>query len=260
MVKPRIDIGLIVPILFGCFSAVGLLVILLFGSLNNSREVVQPNDTETPFNYVYLGTEPAVLTLTPEETVPPAVTEAPVEAPAEAPIVSVTPRPPAFFTSLAPAGRPTNTPTNVFLFFDTPTRTPTLVSTSTPGASVYDDTDFRLVYSGNWFVQDDAFGTYQDTLHISNTVGDSVTFTFLGQQVYFTYQAGPSLGAVTVTLDSLGFTLDQSNSTTQSEDWVSGLLIQGTHTVIITHTGGGSVNVDSFTIPYLPTLTPTSNP
>jgi len=251
MIKSRIDVGLIVPILFGCFSVVGLFVILLFGSLDNSREVIQPNDTETPFNYVYLGTEPAVLTLTPEETLPPTDTEIP--------FVTSTPHPPVVFTALEPTERPTNTPRNVILFSDTPTRTPTLVSTSTPGASVYDDTDFRLVYSGNWFAQDDAFGAYQDTLHISSTVGDSVTFTFLGQQVYFTYQAGPSLGTVTVTLDSLGFTLDQSNNATQTEDWVSGLLIQGTHTVIITHTGGGSVNIDAFTIPYLPTLTPTSD-
>jgi len=250
MIKSRIDVGLIVPILFGCFSVVGLFVILLFGSLNNSREVIQPNDTETPFNYVYLGTEPAVSTLTPEETMTPADTEAP--------FASNTPRP-LVFPTLAPTGRPTNTPRNVFLFSDTPTRTPTLVSTSTPGASVYDDTDFRLVYSGDWVVEDDVSGAYQDTLHISNTAGDSVTFTFLGQQVYFTYQSGPSLGTVTVTLDSLGFTLDQSDSVTQAEDWVSGLLVYGTHTVTITHTGGGSVNIDSFTIPYLPTLTPTSD-
>ena len=251
MVKPSFDRGIIIPVLFGAFSVTGLCIVLLFGRLNNSRVAVQSNNTETPFDYVYLGTEPGIFEPTLEETEPPDLTETPFEGD--------TPRPPlstqAVITSL-----PTNTPASSFFFTNTPFRTPTSVYTSTPGASVYDDADFRLVYSGNWIAQDNVPGTYQNTLHISSTVGDSITFNFLGQQVQFTYQAGPSLGTVTITLDSLGVPLDQSNATTEIKTWVSGILAQGTHTVVIAHTGGGSVNVDSITIPDVRTATPTSTP
>ncbi len=254
MVKPGFDKGLIIPILLGCFSVAGLCIVLLFGQLNNSRSVVPVSSTETSSGYIYLGTEPVIFAPTLVETEAPAPTE---------PTAMIEPsRPSQQFTPTAFAGRVTNTPVNnIALITGTPTRTPTLINTSTPGASIYDDTDFRLVYSGSWSpIESKNTGAYQDTLHVSFTVGDSVTFTFIGQQVELSYQAGPSLGTVTVTLDSLGFSLDQLNGVTQVEKWTSGLLDQGTHTVVITHTGGGSINIDSITVPYLPTPTPTSKP
>jgi len=252
MAKPRFDNGLIIPILLGCFSIAGLCIVVLFGQLNNSRSVVPVGNTQTPSDYIYLGTEPVVLIPTLVET------ETPV--PTEPFVMSEVPGLPQS-TPTAFTGRVTNTPVNDVVLVGTPTRTPTLISTSTPGASIYDDTDFRLVYNGNWSpIESKNTGAYQDTLHVSFASGDSVIFNFIGQQVEFSYQAGPSLGTTTVTLDSLGFTLDQSNSVTQVEKWTSGLLEQGTHTVVITHTAGGSVNIDSITVPYLPTPTPTSSP
>lgn len=251
MVKPSVDRGIIIPVLFGVFSVAGLCVVLLFGRLNNSRVAVQSNDTETPFDYVYLGTEPGIFELTLEETVPPADTEAP--------FASDTPLSPQFtpISPIAPT-RITRTPVTITSLTNTPSRTPLNIPTSTPGTSIYDDTDFRLVFNGSWISQDNVVGVYQKTLHVSSTIGDSVVFSFLGQQIQFAYQAGPSLGTVTITLDSLGFSLDQSDSVTNTKTWASGVLIQGTHTVVITHTGGGSVNIDSITIPEAQTATPTA--
>jgi hypothetical protein len=98
-------------------------------------------------------------------------------------------------------------------------------------------------------------GAYQDTLHISSAVGNSVTFTFTGPQLHFFYQAGQSLGTVTITIDGLGAPpLNLAQSGTQIKEWVSDLLPSGTHTVVITHYGGGSVNIDSL---YVPAPTPT---
>jgi len=114
------------------------------------------------------------------------------------------------------------------------------------------------MYTGNWVSQTNVNGAYQGTLHVSSTVGDLITFTFIGQQIKFSYQAGPSLGTVTVTVDTLGSSLDQSDSTTQFKEWASGALAQGNHTVVITHFSGGSVNIDSLTIPEASIKTPTA--
>ncbi len=249
MVKPRFDISILIPILIGCFSIAGLCIVLVFGQFNNSRSIVQANDTETPSDFIYLGTEPGIFA--------PTLIKTEIPAPTEAPAMTEVPRP-AQFTA-TPFKGSTNTSISIDLATDTPTPTPTPVNTSTPGASIYDDTDFRLVYSGNWSpIQ--STGAYQDTLHVSYAIGDAVSFSFIGQQVEFSYLSGPSLGTVTVTLDSLGFNLDQSNSVTQTQNWLSGTLVQGTHTVVITHSEGGSVNIDSITVPYVPPSTITSTP
>jgi len=253
MRKTFVESGLIIPLILGFFSMIGLCVVVIYGVLINSRQAIPPADTETPFHYIYLGTEPGALEPTLEETATPLVTKA--ARATKTPKTSKTPRPsPIVLTAL-----PTNT--SVSLFTNTPSRTPTPASTATPGGvNIYDDTDFRLVFSGNWVAQSNLPGAYQGTLHVSDTVGDSVTFTFVGQQIKVRYQAGPSLGTVTITLDSLGFDLSESESATDIKQWVSGALVRGTHTVVITHVSGGSVNIDSISITDTLTPTPTSTP
>src|SRR6185295_1136080 len=88
----------------------------------------------------------------------------------------------------------------------TPIQLPTTTATlSTPlAADTYDDTDTRLAYSSGWTNQTGVSDAYQGTLHISNANGNSVTFTFTGQEIYLYYQAGPSLGSMTITIGEQG--------------------------------------------------------
>jgi hypothetical protein len=139
------------------------------------------------------------------------------------------------------------------------TATPTRTSTLSPVDVVYDDMDLRFIYEGDWVSQTNVSGAYQNSLHISSTAGNSTLITFVGQQVRVSYQAGPSLGQILINLDGLEVEVDQSNSATQIEEWQSALLVQGTHTLLITHFGGGSVNLDSVIVVLVPTKTPTPN-
>jgi hypothetical protein len=94
-------------------------------------------------------------------------------------------------------------------------------------------------------------------LHISNTIGDTVTFTFTGNEIHFFYQAGPSLGMVAITIDGAGPPpFSQAQDQTQIKEWVYDLDDAGTHSIVIQHFSGGSMNVDSIRVPS-PTPTPT---
>ena len=124
--------------------------------------------------------------------------------------------------------------------------------------NTYDDTDPRLRYSGSWVSQTGLSGAnapYQGTLHVSEATGSFVTFDFIGQQIELHHQAGPSLGTVTITFDNeaLAIPLNQAQS---NGVWTYTLPFLGVHTVTITHTSGGSVNIDKLVIPP-PPATPT---
>jgi len=141
-----------------------------------------------------------------------------------------------------------------------PTRTPTSASTAPLGPGTYDDTDARLVYAGDWLAQSGVIA-YQNTLHLSNTLnnpGNSITFRFIGTELRFFYQSGPSLGTISIVLDGLQFNLDQSDTSNQTSEWVSSTLVNGTHNVVITHISGGSINLDYLVVPdVIATATPT---
>lgn len=241
--KPSFDRELILPIILGGLSMLGIGVVFMWERLSNARQAVPAADTETPMRFVYLGTEPGLSTLTPEatDTPLPTVTEL------------VLPPPDAFASASV-------TSTSIFL----PTGLPPRTATPTPSATIssvlskVDDSYFELLYDGDWVDQSNVTDTYQNTLHISFTVGNSVSYTFTGQQVIVSFQSGPSLGRISITLDGLAFEIDQSSGSTELVDWQSAILVRGTHTVVITHLSGGSVNLDSITIPDVSTPTPTS--
>jgi hypothetical protein len=120
-----------------------------------------------------------------------------------------------------------------------------------------DDTDRRLVYSGNWLPQQGVSGAYQGTLHRSDVTGNYITFTFTGPEIHVFYLAGPSYGSITITIDGVGEPpLPQSESVGGSREWVMDELSAGTHSIVITHASGGSVNIDSLSVPAA-TPTPT---
>ena len=240
--KPSLDSELIWPILLGGLSVVGIGVVFVLGRMSETRDALPAADTSTPFRFTYLGTEPGLSTLTPEATNTPAPTVTELVFPSA---VFASPTETAFL--------PTGQPSQSFLPSQTPTVSPTIASV----LSKVDDTYFQLLYNGDWVSQTNVTDTYQNTLHISFTVGNDVSFTFVGEQVIVSYQSGPSLGAVSITLDGLQFNVDQSSGATALVNWQSAVLIRGTHTIVIKHVSGGSVNLDSITIPDISTPTPT---
>jgi hypothetical protein len=268
--RPTLDRGILLPILFGGFSIIGILVVLMVGRSLNSPPPVSASPSATQFQYVYLGTEPAITTpLIEESETVPVPTEPPVQEPVEATPgfgcpTSASPSFPTLIILTKP--NTTSTSTSIVLCTNTPNQLPTSTATlSTPASTdTYDDTDARLAYSSGWTSQTGVSSAYQNTLHISNANGDSVTFTFTGQEITLFYQAGPSLGSMTITIDNLGGPpVSQAQSATEIKQWNSGLLTAGTHSIVITHSGGGSINVDSFVVPAptaTPSRTPTSTP
>ena len=242
----RFDRGLLVPILLGVFSLFGICLVLVLGRLGVARARVTESDTATPFQYIFLGTEPAIVSETPGEEGDGTST--------------VTPRPTATELSFADLNtpEPTQTQSSLVVLF-----TPTTASSSSaplnPGT--YDDVDSHLIYTGDWIVQSEVSGVFQNTLHVSSTLGNFVTFRFIGQQIRLFYQTGPGLGTIRIDLDGVQFELDESSSDTVIGEWSSPLLINGTHTVEITHLSGGAINLDQVIVPdVLLTPTVTSTP
>lgn len=255
------DRGIWVPILLGGFSILGIIVVLVIGRTLNSPPPVSASPSATAFQYVYLGTEPAITT--------PIVELSNIPVPSDVPVEEVTPEVPEVASPTSPGvpspvilTRPNTTHTSTSSSFrtNTPPGAPTSTATlSSPVAlNTYDDTDPRLAYSNGWVNQTNVNGAYQGTLHISNANGNTVTFTFTGQEIRVYYQAGPSLGSMTITIDGLGGpAINQADSVTQIKSWQpESLLTNGTHLIVVTHSGGGSINVDSLVVPG-PTPTPT---
>lgn len=247
--RAPIDLELLVPILIGGFSVVGIVVVLFLGRLLNSPAEIAPTPSSTPFQYVYLGTEPAITTLVVDGSELP-----PSEEPGEvAPtMVEFTRRPAATPIILGTA-------TSTAGVQRTNTSPPTSTSASGPplGAGTFDDIDYRLVYKGAWESRP-LTGAYGNTLHVSLVPSSTstISFRFIGRELRLFYQGGSTLGRLTIMIDNETETLDQSDGT----EWVSETYSNGTHTVLITHIGGGSVNLDYVIIPEVPataTRTPT---
>lgn len=246
--RPSFDRGLLIPIAFGFFSIFGICLVLVLGRLASARESVEPVDTATPFQYLFLGTEPAIVSATPEEE-----EEAGDEGAGESiPTRRVTPTAFSFFEENTPA--PTRTESSLVIF-STPTSTSASTAPLNPGT--YDDGDSHLRYEGDWIVQRGVSGAFQSSLHVSSTLGNTVAFRFIGQQVRLFYQAGSSLGTIQITLDGIEFELDQSGNGSSTSEWSSPLLVNGTHTVEIEHLSGGSINLDQVIVPDV-LLTPTA--
>jgi len=84
-----------------------------------------------------------------------------------------------------------------------------------------------------------------------------VKLSFFGQKIRYTYQAGPSLGAIALRLDDVDFALDQASADTTLSEWESPILVLSSHSITITHISGGSINIDSISVIDLATPTPT---
>jgi hypothetical protein len=252
--KFSIDFGIVAPILLGVFSLFGICVVFGTWLYKDERTPVQAVATETPLRYVYLGTEPGLSTLTPEPTATPE--PSPTEAPP--PDFEFEPTddfilPPSFATvATAASTNVAPSATQSVVRTAVPTITPTIQSV----LSKVDDTSFEILYDGDWVDQSNVIGAHQNTLHISFEAGNAALFTFAGKQVFVSYQAGPSLGSIGINLDGTDYEVSQSSAQTQLAEWRSPVLDLGAHTLLIEHLSGGSVNLDSISIPSIATATP----
>ena len=199
--QPAFDRSLIPPALIGIFSVIGICLVLLVYRYNTSNVVVEVTVTQTPFKYIYLGTEPAIST----EPAPPAPEESVTATLADEPPPIVTQAPPIILSPNTPQIITPSTPVPTAVVPSNPT--PTSASAPPMNAGTYDDVDYRLIYSGNWVSQTNVSGAYQSTLHVSTTLttpGNSVTFRYIGQDVRLLYQSGASLGVVRILLEAGG--------------------------------------------------------
>jgi hypothetical protein len=125
------------------------------------------------------------------------------------------------------------------------TATPTLTRQPVFGNSEplptgkYDDRDQRFTYIGVWTRDENSYA-YQETVLVSEQVGDYVAFRFNGLQLMIGYQSADDAGEFTVNVDGLEETMSQLAGSI----WFSDYLEAGIHFVIITHTGAGPVNLD----------------
>jgi len=238
--KPSVDLGLLAPIILGVLSIIGIGAVFFIQRANALQPIEVP-DTATPFRYAYLGTEPGVST----QTLEPTATETPIFSEPSVPTEDI------FFTA-------TSAPTRSVTQAPARTATPTASETLQAVLSKFDDTYFEILYDGDWTAQSNVTDAFQNTLHISFEAGNYALFTFVGEQIIVSYQAGPSLGEILITIDGLEYpAVSQSNGSTILVSWPSPQMVLGTHEIIIEHLSGGSVNLDSITIPDLRTPTPT---
>jgi hypothetical protein len=249
--KPTLDRAILIPLILGVFAVFGICLVVLLSQLDVSRSFSgEEAETPTPFKFIFLGTEPGITTLTPDENAPPAPTAT------EVAFELLIPSPTEEFLN----GDETESPTKPSDVLTNPASSkPTTSPSNAPlNPGTYDQFDAHIAYEGNWVEQVDVPDVYENTLTVSATVGDSLTFRFIGEQVRIFFQEGPGFGTVRITMDGLEFDLDQSASVTDIAEWVSPLLINATHTVEIVHLSGGSVNLDSVIVPDpLSTATPT---
>ncbi|MBV6402978.1 MAG: hypothetical protein CNIPEHKO_03300 [Anaerolineales bacterium] len=266
--KPTFDRAFVIPLALGVFALFGICLVLLLGQLSSFRSVSVVSETSTPFKYLLLGTEPGFTTLTPDDS---AAEEGATSEPTTTPFdldvlrptsteeteeIDATKAPtkpssvltqPASSKPTKPASAPTST---------APSKPTTSPSNAPLNPGTYDDFDAHIQYEGNWIEQVDVPDAFEDTLHVSNILNNSLSFRFIGEQIRIFYQEGPGLGSVRISLDGLDFDLNQSASATSIQEWPSRILVNGTHSITITHLSGGSINLDSLIVPD-PILTPT---
>jgi len=262
--QPSFDRELLLPILVGGFSILGIILVLLIGRLNASRAAFIVVDTETPFKYIFLGTEP----INPTESLEASETELITDLPFESPtpfLPGSTPAlgTPTLRTTALVTQNTASQPINGTLSVNTTLPTSTSASGAPLNPGTYDDIDSHLVYNGSGWAAQEVDSAYKGTLHVSQVPGSSITFKFIGTEVRFGYQVAASLGTVTVRIDNTNYDpIDQSDTNAAINEWIStGPLSSSSHTITITHASGGSVNLDYVIIPDVaPTGTPTATP
>jgi hypothetical protein len=232
---------LIPPLLIGIFSVLGLCTILALAFRPAQTAAFVPTRTSTAFKYQFLATETQVPVLTPasetaEFRVAPTVTSTLTNSTTQDPESTS-----LFVASSVATQRNATVGATVAPFTATPTITlEPILGTSTPlPTGKYDNSAPGFRYIGVWNVEENSYA-YQETVLVSDVVGDYVAFSFIGLQLMLGYQSSDDAGEFTVNIDGVEESMNQQAGSI----WFSDYLESGTHHAIITHTGAGPVNVD----------------
>jgi hypothetical protein len=65
--RPPLDLSTLIPLGVGAVSLFGICLLLVASRLATPRSTVQAPDTATPFQYLFIGTEPGILSAIPDE-------------------------------------------------------------------------------------------------------------------------------------------------------------------------------------------------
>ena len=231
--RPSFDRELLIPIVVGVVSILGLAWIFLanFRSESATPPTVEP--TAIPFDSTPFTTRTPrprqSATSTMEETSLTATETSPVAYPG--PPSETLPSAGTLIAETQPAP------------FATPS--PDQVQPLPPGK--YDDTHPNIAYDRHWAPKMNS-GTefaYKGTLHISDSIGNELSFHFTGKQIYLGYQRGRNFGTVTVMIDDQPYSFHEQAF---GNIWRSPPLAPGTHSVRLIHESGQSINLDSIEV------------
>ena len=231
--KPPLDRELLIPIIIGVVSILGIALIFSIAYLNRGQVPVPLEPTATPFKYLLLATETG--TPIPE-----------LEASASEEILQTAVTLPTFVPGTTKESIPfaVGTPSSIETVLDDDSFAPTVIPPVSEALPIdvgkFDDTNPNVEYGGDWTIQTNIGKAYQGTLHVSNTIGNYLTLSFEGEQMQLGYQSASGFGSLTITIDEGEFVLDQIANGT----WVSPELTSGTHYVIIFHESGDTINLD----------------
>jgi hypothetical protein len=134
--------------------------------------------------------------------------------------------------------------------FPTSSATSTATATAKPdstvlGAGIYDDSNSGFTYSGSWLNYSGA-GPYNNTLHYTQTVGATASFSFNGTGFKIFYTTASDRGTFEVWVDGVLVATVNANTSTVSwqHKYVSPAFAADTHTVQIRHVGPTGTTVD----------------
>ena len=224
--RPPFDRALLIPVVVGVVSILGIGWILLTSDLGESFGPPTAIPTDIPLDVNPLETQMASFfpSATPirDETRP-----------------TATGTGPAPFSGLAAETR-TGTSTESL---PTPSATPTPDQIQPLPVGKHDDTDPDIAYDRHWTLlkNPSTKNEYRGTIHFSTAIGNEASFRFTGTGFRLGYKRGRSFGMVTVIVDGQSYRFHE-----QAFDlvWRSPELPPGDHLVRIIHENGESVNLD----------------
>jgi murein DD-endopeptidase MepM/ murein hydrolase activator NlpD len=113
----------------------------------------------------------------------------------------------------------------------------------------YDDTDSNILYSAGWTTHT-VSGPANNTLHVSNAIGNSASLTFSGTKASLIYSQNPGYGGMLVDINYVYVSSPANNAATPvfQQRWDSPSLPLGTYTVTFTHDSGAAVDIDAIII------------
>lgn len=223
--RPSFDRALLIPIVIGVVSILGIGWIFLTSDLGQAR--ITPTAIPSSIRFLEAGTlTPFPSATLPQEETPPIATGIRPDA---------DPGPPA---ETLPS-----TSILVTESLPTPSATPTPDQFQPLSTGKHDDTDPNIAYDRFWTLLKNpgTANAYKGTLHASTGTGNEASFRFTGARFLLGYQRGRNFGIVTVIIDDQPYSFHE-----QAFDlvWRSPELTPGDHFVRIIHESGETINLD----------------